>query len=365
MQKAPAKSFGMIVAGLVLLMLWASPVPAATISVSPTGLFPDDRDSIQSAFNVAFPGDVIELGAGTFNWTGLVSGDIGVVISNANVKITGHGNAVIEGPGLFDTPSALLAFFVTRSSDGLTFEGITFRAFEFLLFFQPGADYFSMFDCDLERNQFGIHASRGGEGYRIIGNRASSPLFSEVSATWPVLFRGTHRDFTITDNVFTGPGINEDIVGTLAFASAGITVRHRIGQPAKKPERGLIARNDVRDFDLCIHSASDSSIIEKNQVTGCDAGIVVGTGQDEVISRDIRVVSNQTESNRTYGIVLIAAQDSEILHNDCRFNGFEGIGLAEEVFGNPVFESINNRRIHNSCDDDEDNGSSDDDREAD
>jgi hypothetical protein len=68
-----------------------------------------------------------------------------------------------------------------------------------------------------------------------------------------------------------------------------------------------------------------------------------------MVTRDLRVVSNDVTNNEEFGIVGTAIQDSLFLHNDCRFNLVDGIFLQENPDTIPPLQSVNNAFVHNTC----------------
>ncbi|AFQ45305.1 nitrous oxide reductase family maturation protein NosD [Desulfosporosinus meridiei] len=97
---------GWIVGVLLLLVLWAKPVQAQTIEVSPTGPI----SSITEAIAKAAPGDEITVHPGVYQ---------GPLLIDKRVKLMGLNYPEIEGGGKGDA--------ITIKADGVTFQGFEVR----------------------------------------------------------------------------------------------------------------------------------------------------------------------------------------------------------------------------------------------
>lgn len=333
---------------LAALLTLAAGAPAATIGVAPTGNYPQDRDNIQNAISAAAPGDVIELAAGTFNWTGLdPNGDLAVFVPTPALTLRGVGNPAIEGPDAYDTAGGVIGLYVASAADGLTIEGLTLRNLEFAIFAQPDVDGLAVTGCNFDKVQYGVFARSGHDGHRYVGNTFTTPSLVEAPGGSIALFLRDQRDFLITDNLLVGPGYDPALVGSLGFRSAGIFVRDNLGGPGRSA-RGMVARNVASAFDVCIQSTSLDGVVIENLATDCRYGIGTGTVGGQVATTGVRAVLNSSEGNAEFGIWAAAAQDSLYLHNDLRGNDDAGLVFPDGTLAAPQIPAENNLSVHNT-----------------
>jgi len=333
---------------LTALFGLAAGAHAATISVAPTGNFPDDRDNVQSAISAAAPGDVVELAAGTFNWTGLdPNGDLGVFVGTPALILRGVGAPVIEGPDAYETPGGVIGFYLQPGADGLTIDGLTLRNLEIAIFAAADVDGLAVMNCNFDRAQWGVFARNNHDGHRYVGNTFTAPSLTEAPSGSIGLFLRDHHDFLITDNLLVGPGYDPALIGTLTARSIGIFLRDNVGGPGRSA-RGMVARNQAAGFDVCIASTATDGVVIENLTTGCRYGIGTGTVGGEVETTGVRAVLNVSEGNAEFGIWAAADRESIFLHNDLRDNADAGLVFQEGILAVPPIPSEENLSVHNT-----------------
>lgn len=333
---------------LSALLGFAAGVHAATLTVAPTGSFPADRDNVQAAISAAAPGDVIELSAGTFDWTGLdPNGDLAVFVSTPALTLRGVGGPILEGPDAYETPGGVIGIFLQSSADGVTLEGLTLRNLEIAVWAANDVDGLAVTGCNFDKAQYGVFAIGDQDGHRYVGNTFSTPSLAEAPSGSIGLFLRDLHDFLITDNLLVGPGYDPALIGSLAVRSIGIFMRDNLGGPGRSV-RGMIARNQASAFDVCIGSTALDGVVIENFTTGCRYGIGTGTVGGEVETTGVRAVLNTSEGNAEFGIWAAADRESIFLHNDLRNNGDAGLVFQEGILAAPPIPSEDNLSVHNT-----------------
>ena len=315
---------------------------AATLSLAPTGQFPADINNLQAVFDTAEPGDIISLGSGVFNFSGLEDGDVGVTISTPNLTLKGTFATEIVGPALFKTNTGVIGFEVLDSADTTSLESLTFRDFEEAVVARGNADGLTIRGCTFGRNVVAVLAFEGGyDGHRFIGNSITLPSTSDLVGVGGLavgLGLQGHNDVTVSENTLIGPGDSDP-------QSFGLLFRDSASLP--RSERGIISRNNASRFSTGLQSSANDSIVEGNVVRDCETGIGIGTLTGRVATRNVRVISNEVRGN-SVGILGTAVQDSLFLHNDVRQNAEAGIRFLEGSLANPPIPSTHNSLVHNN-----------------
>src|SRR5262249_14060056 len=147
---------------------------ANTIPVAPTGSCGGDIAAIQNAVNAAQPRDVVQLSAGTYDFSCLdANNSPGVFIANPDITIQGaSGQSVINGPGLA-TQIRSRGFFV--GADAVSIDGVTFQGF--FVAVNVGtfdgitpANHFSLTNSVFQNNLRSVVIQQNSLSPRMVGN---------------------------------------------------------------------------------------------------------------------------------------------------------------------------------------------------
>lgn len=309
----------------------------AVYNVNPSG------DCATDIFNIAFvidlqavPGDTIQLGPGTFNFTCMPDFGGGPFVHVPALTINGTpGQTVIVGPGLNDeTESA--AFFVQRGLTGVQFTNLKFTDMMFAIFFGQQTVAGVVSDSQFDRVLSPIHVSRGSDAVRITHNTIhmslppTNDLTSALSVGIGVFLGQQNSHVLVADNTITGPGTSLQLRRAQDIFSPDQVIRTAgIWQndgtvPAST--FGRISNNVVSGVDLCIQSTSDFGVVSNNTTHQCGFAIILSNDTDDgVTTAHGNVVTGNDVSGNQVGLLISSATQNVISLNDGRDNPVAGL----------------------------------------
>lgn len=337
-----------VLIGPLAALLLSTPTAAATVTVIPTGQFPNDRNALQSALASARPGDVIQLGAGIFNLSGPPSP---LIVATPNVAVigSGTGSTVLDGPGLSARSAALR---VLSPASGFMIQGVEFHDFMNGVVGLADVNGVAVIGCRFDGVLRAVVALGQGShsGWRIAGNEITTAMLDDFRRLGggAVLTLSCAVDAIVTDNVVTGPGADPTLTNSAAFSSAALTMKTP-STCSTAGHGGLVARNRASGFDVALESAASDVVFEGNEVTASHLGIVVGTFEtSDPPTVGVHVVDNRSAGNTEFGVLLIGAQHTLVLGNDLKQNGERAIGVLDGSLASPPVPSTDNEFRHNT-----------------
>lgn len=330
-----------------LLALAGQAATAATISVVPTGTTADFA-AVQAAIDSATPGDVIVLenrNAGNaptaFNFTTMTSG--GIQVSTPLITIRGiheEGSpsvtTTIQGPTTFDAGNSMVGFTLNEGARSITMRKLRFETLEAAVVLEEGVEGFSMRRCGVSGCANGVFGVGDNDNMWIDGcimSITSTPLGGNGGVT---VQEGSDK-LTVVNNRFKGPG-----VGAASVASSGI-IDFNLASPAAA---GLIANNNIKEFDAGIYVSSALTEIHGNVTRLCADGIALVSEIDSASTQGTQMVANNnvtfnvSKDNTNDGIDLEGVLASVVADNSLSNNGDNDIRCGSSTLGTGAANNI-------------------------
>ncbi len=273
----------------------ASPAAAKTINVSAEGA--DANEKLQEALILAEPGDVVQLGAGTWTLTDGLSLDVdNVTLRGAG---TGEGGSILDfsgqqgaGEGLLVTSDdVLLANFAVLNTRG---DGIKSK----------GADRIVYNELRVEWTA-GPKETNGA--YGIYPVESQDVLIDSVfvrGASDAGIYVGQSRNIVVRDSIATEnvAGIeiencfDADVHDNIATKNTGGIL---VFDLPNLPQQG---GHNVRVFDNVVSDNSTPNFAPKGNIV---ASVPTGTGVLVMANRNVEVFDNVFEDNGTANVMIV------------------------------------------------------------
>ena len=273
----------------------ASPAAAKTINVSAEGA--DANEKLQEALILAEPGDVVQLGAGTWKLTDGLSLDVDdVTLRGAG---TGEGGSILDfsgqqgaGEGLLVTSDdVLLANFAVLNTRG---DGIKSK----------GADRIVYNELRVEWTA-GPKETNGA--YGIYPVESQDVLIDSVyvrGASDAGIYVGQSRNIVVRDSIATEnvAGIeiencfDADVYDNIATKNTGGIL---VFDLPNLPQQG---GHNVRVFDNVVSDNSTPNFAPKGNIV---ASVPTGTGVLVMANRNVEVFDNVFEDNGTANVMIV------------------------------------------------------------
>lgn len=309
--------------------------PAGTAANSGTSAA--DATSIDLALSRSASGDTVIAAAGTYGLAANLSLSTDITLQGAGAGVTIIDGSAIGGGGIIQVSSA-----GTTSITDITFSGnslgqgvnilsgtVNFDRTEFLkngigVYFNgasaAGSVNASYFDSNVD---MGIYAT----GSNITA--VTKSIFTNNTGTYGAVFLYANTPLVqVMGNTFISNSVGLDIrdnagVGNLVNATGNSFNDNEWGIyiDADATTRATISRNVVANssqYGIVISGAQDYSRVERNKVTGGNAGIVIDNGAQST------VINNLVTTNSLYGISS-GASAALIAFNTVAANGTDGI----------------------------------------
>lgn len=278
---------------LAFLLVSASPAWAKTIAVAPGE---NDQEALQTALIEAQPGDVIELGAGTFRLTNGLSLDV----DNVTVRGAGPAASVLSfkgqtgaGEGLLVTSDrVLLTGFAVEDTKG---DGIKAK----------GVDRITMDNLRVVWTR-GPHKDNGAYGlYPVEATNVLVQNSEVVACSDAGVYVGQSENIIVRNNrvSFNVAGIeienskHADVYGNLAHHNTGgILVFDLPNLPKMGGHSTRIFSNTVVDNDTPNFAPPGNIVAEVPQ----------GLGIMVMANENVEVSSNRIEGNRTAAVMVVS-----------------------------------------------------------
>ncbi|MBL8648951.1 MAG: right-handed parallel beta-helix repeat-containing protein [Sphingopyxis sp.] len=291
---------------LVAVMLAAAPAQAKTIEVAAGGA--DANEKLQEALIVAQPGDVVELGAGTWQLTDGLSLDVaGVTIrgagTDANGSILDFTGQQGAGEGLLVTSDdVLLTNFAVINSKG---DGIKSKGADRIVYHQLRVEWTA-----------GPKETNGA--YGIYPVESSDVLIDSVfvrGASDAGIYVGQSKNIVVRDSIAT-----ENVAGIEIENSFDADVHDNV---ASKNTGGILVfdlpslpmqgGHNVRVFDNIISDNSTPNFAPKGNIV---ASVPTGTGVLVMANRHVEIFDNVMEKNGTANVMIVGYRYA---HKDAKY----------------------------------------------
>lgn len=261
---------------IILVDYWIKPITGKTIIYVDDDLRTEDathKRTIQSAINIAKPGDIIRVAAGTYYENLYITVD--------NLEIIGESinSTIIDGRGIGNTiyitaKNVKITGFTIRNSRSKCEPGIRIDVSKNIIT-----------NNVIEHNPDGIFLY-GAYDCIIESNTISSNLKSGITP------QGGSRNITIRNNIISNNGGN----GIFFYASSTSLV-----------EQNVLSNNSMRAIGMWDNSNNNAII--KNEILNNQEGVVLTNSFKNIIR------NNRIENNK-YGIRLSRSSGNEITHNN-------------------------------------------------
>ena len=291
---------------LAVALMAAAPAAAKTIKVEAGGA--DANEKLQEALIVAEPGDVVELGAGTWALTDGLSLDVaGVTIRGAGadakgsiLDFTGQQGA---GEGLLVTSDdVLLTNFAVTNSKG---DGIKSKGADRIVYHQIRVEWTA-----------GPKETNGA--YGIYPVESSDVLIDSVyvrGASDAGIYVGQSknivvRDSTATENVAgieIENSFDADVHDNMAIKNTGGILVFDL------PSLPMQGGHNVRVFDNIISDNSTPNFAPKGNI---GASVPAGTGVLIMANRHVEIFDNVMEKNGTANVMIVGYRYD---HKDAKY----------------------------------------------
>lgn len=280
---------------LVALMLAAAPAAAKTISVS--AKTPDANEKLQEALILAEPGDVVELGAGTWKLADGLSLDV------ANVTLRGAGagpdGSILDfsdqqgaGEGLLVTSDdVLLTNFAVLNTKG---DGIKSKGADRIVYHQVRVEWTA-----------GPKETNGA--YAIYPVSSTDVLIDSVfvrGASDAGIYVGQSKNIIVRDStaIENVAGIeiensyNADVHDNIATKNTGGILVFDL------PSLPMQGGHNVRVFDNDVRDNSTPNFAPKGNIV---ASVPAGTGVLVMANRNVEIFNNVFDQNGTSNISIV------------------------------------------------------------
>ncbi|WP_432770727.1 MAG: hypothetical protein HEQ22_08360 [Sphingopyxis sp.] len=287
--------FHHFVASLATALVIAAPAAAKTISVS--AATPDANEKLQEALIVAEPGDVVELGAGTWQLTDGLSLDV------ANVTVrgsgTGEGGSILDftgqqgaGEGLLVTSDdVLLTGFAVLNTKG---DGIKSKGADRIVYHQLRVEWTG-----------GPKATNGA--YGIYPVESTDVLIDSVyvrGASDAGIYVGQSKNIVVRESVAT-----ENVAGIEIENSFDADVHDNIANRNTGgilvfdlPSLPMQGGHNVRVFSNVV---SDNSVPNFAPAGNIVASVPTGTGVLVMANRHVEIFDNVFDQNGTANVMIV------------------------------------------------------------
>ncbi|WP_260583008.1 parallel beta-helix domain-containing protein [Sphingopyxis sp. PET50] len=277
------------------LALATAPALAKTISVVPGGA--DANEKLQEALIVAEPGDVVELGAGTWHLTDGLSLDVaGVTLRGTGI---GDGGSILDftgqqgaGEGLLVTSDdVLLTNFAVVNSKG---DGIKSKGADRIVYHKLRVEWTA-----------GPQATNGA--YGIYPVESSDVLIDSVyvrGASDAGIYVGQSKNIVVRDSIAT-----ENVAGIEIENSYDADVHDNI---ATKNTGGILVfdlpslpmqgGHNVRVFDNAVVDNNTPNFAPKGNIV---ASVPTGTGVLVMANRHVEIFDNGFDENGTANVMIV------------------------------------------------------------
>ena len=350
---------------LLVLVVFLCPGVARAVAttVTATGSCPTDPSNIQTAVNIAAPGDVIQLRPGTttaaFNFTCLSASDpIGVTISSVDITLVGApGLTAIQGPGVGVT------FFnsgIVVLSDGVTIKSLDFQGFDLAVFVTSatftttavGPANVSVLGCHFENNSFAVLSLSASDHLRLVQNAVTVPpgVGSNPSVPFTVnlgfVIEPQSKDLLVADNTIQGPGPTGLLTSVSQLGTSLFPQVRTIGilQVDFLPPAAVLGRmsgNVFRGLDVGLQSSSNFGVVTGNTASNCAIGLIIsndtGDGVTEVTDN---IVAQNISSGNQIGMVVASGARNSVLLNDFSNSSLVGLLFFQNVDGPPSQNNV-------------------------
>jgi len=352
---------------LLVLVVFLCPgvARAAATTVTATGSCPTDPSNIQTAVNIAAPGDVIQLQPGTtapaFNFTCLSASDpIGVTISSVDITLVGApGLTAIQGPGFGVT------FFnsgIVVLSDGVTIKSLDFQGFDLAVFVTSatftttavGPANVSVLGCHFESNGFAVLSLSASDHLRLAQNTVTVPpgVGSDPSAPFTVNFgfviEPQSNDLLVADNTIRGPGptglltsISQLLSSPSLFPELRTIGILQVDNLIPAAARGRVSGNIVSGLDGGLQSSSNFGVVTGNTASNCAIGLIISNDTDDGVSQVTdNIVAQNNSSGNEIGLWVASGARNSVLLNDFSNSSLVGLLFLHNVNGAPSQNNV-------------------------
>jgi hypothetical protein len=314
---------------------------AASIPVAPTGSCSGDLSAFQSAVDNAQPGDVVQLGAGSYDFSCVASNTSGVVISHPDITVQGlAGQTILNGPG-FANQSISTGLFV--AADAVTLDSLTLRGFYTAVQAGRGpskANSIAITNSTFHNNIQSVFVAQDTVAPRLIGNTFSVPtppssdIFGPFGEATAVIVNRHCSYFLFARNTVTGPGVVVQFQNTaqlVADPHATNEGLHTIGLlqadfSGDVAELGRVSENTFTGLDSAMQSSSNLGIVSHNTATNNAIGIVISNDFDDGVHQVTgNIVTENVSSGNQVGIWIASGTQNSITLNDLRNNSLAGL----------------------------------------
>jgi parallel beta-helix repeat protein len=336
----------------LFVCLSASFVRANTIPVNATGSCSSDINAIQNAVNSAQPRDVVQLAAGSYDFSCLTADNsLGVFVGNLDITIQGTpGETVISGPG-FASQISGTAFAIGAAS--VTIDGLTFQNFAQAIFTGGGAgaaNHFTVTNSTFQNNIQGIFIAQQTTGPRLVGNTFSVPkppssdIFAQVGQAFAVIIGRDCSGLQFSRNTINGPGVSIQFQSTDQLivdphgTNEGLRTIGLLQADFRLPmaELGMITDNSISGLDLGMQSSSNLGVVTRNTVTNNAIGITISNDTDDGVQQvSGNVITQNVATGNQVGIWMASATGNYITLNDLRGNSLAGLLFLANPGGAP------------------------------
>jgi parallel beta-helix repeat protein len=325
---------------------------ANTIPVAPTGSCGGDIAAIQNAVNAAQSRDVVQLSAGSYDFSCL-NGGAGVFIGNPDITIQGAlDQSVINGPGLA-TQIRSTAFFV--GADAVSIDGVTFQGFRVGVFAGAGdgittANHFSLTNSVFQNNLQSVFIQQDSLSPRIVGNTflvpapPSADIFSPFGISFGVIVQRDCSGLLLARNTITGPGVTAHFQSTDQLvqspSASGVGIRTigllQADNQAPYAELGRVSDNTISNLDAGMQSSSNLGVVSHNVVTHNAIGITISNDTDDGVHQvSGNIVTENISSGNDVGIWIASGTANTITLNDVSHNSLAGLLFLANPGGAP------------------------------
>ena len=287
--------FHHFVAPLAIVLAAATPAQAKTIKVEAGGT--DANEKLQEALIVAEPGDVVELGAGTWQLTDGLSLDVaGVTLRGAGI---GEGGSILDftgqqgaGEGLLVTSDdVLLTNFAVLNTKG---DGIKSKGADRIVYHKVRVEWTA-----------GPKETNGA--YGIYPVESTDVLVDSVyvrGASDAGIYVGQSKNIIVRGSIAT-----ENVAGIEIENSFDADVHDNI---ATKNTGGILVfdlpslpmqgGHNVRVFDNAIANNSTPNFAPKGNIV---ASVPTGTGVLIMANRNVEIFDNAFDENGTANVMIV------------------------------------------------------------
>jgi parallel beta-helix repeat protein len=325
---------------------------ANTIPVAPTGSCASDIAAIQNAVNAAQPQDVVQLSAGTYDFSCL-NGATGVFIGNPDITIQGaSGQSVINGPGLA-TQIRSTAFFV--GADAVSIDRVTFQGFRVGILAGGGdgvttANHFSLTNSVFQNNLRSVFVQQDSVSVRIVGNTflvpapPSADIFSPFGISFAAIVGQDCSGLLFARNTITGPGVTahfqstDQLVLDPRAGGEGLRTIGLLQADTQVPysELGRVSDNTVSNLDSGMQASSNLGVVSHNVVTHNAIGMTLSNDTDDGVAQvSGNIVTENISSGNQVGIWIASGTANTITLNDLRNNSLAGLLFLGNPGGAP------------------------------